>query len=76
MNAKPIIQVGIALIFLGLTAFIHPGASSANRELLVAVGLVQSVTDDQKTGFLSPLTGGLVVVSGIVLVFIGIKKSD
>jgi hypothetical protein len=76
MNAKPIIQVGIALIFLGLTAFIHRGASPSNRELLVAVGLVQSGTDDPKLGFLSPLTGGLVVVSGIVLVFIGIKKSD
>ena len=76
MNAKPIIQVGIALIFLGLTAFIHPGARPSNREMLVAVGLVQSGTDDPKLGFLSPLTGGLVVVSGIVLVFIGIKKSD
>ena len=76
MNAKPIIQVGIALIFLGLTAFIHQGASSSNGELLVAVGFVQSATDDPKSGFLSPLTGGLVVASGIVLVFIGIKKSD
>jgi len=44
--------------------------------MLVAVGLVQSGTDDPKLGFLSPLTGGLVVASGIVLVFIGIKKSD
>ena len=76
MNAKPIIQVGIALIFLGLTAFIHPGARPSNREMLVAVGLVQSGTDDPKLSFLSPLTGGLVVASGIVLVFIGIKKSD
>jgi UDP-N-acetylmuramyl pentapeptide phosphotransferase/UDP-N-acetylglucosamine-1-phosphate transferase len=76
MNAKPIIQVGIALIFLGLAAFIHQGAGPSNRELLVAVGLGQSGTDDPKSGFLSPLTGGLVVVSGIVLVFIGIKKSD
>jgi len=47
----------------------------SNREMLVAVGLVQSGTDDPKLGFLSPLTGGLVVVSGIALVFVGIKKS-
>jgi hypothetical protein len=75
MNAKPIIQVGIGLIFLGLAGFIHPGASPSNREQLVAIGLVQSGTDDPKLGFLSPLTGGLVVASGIALVFVGIKKS-
>jgi hypothetical protein len=75
MNAKPIIQVGIGLIFLGLAGFIQPGASPSNRELLVAIGLVQSGTDDPKLGFLSPLTGGLVVASGIALVFVGIKKS-
>jgi len=69
MNAKPI-------IFLGLTAFIPPGAHSFNRALLVNIGLAQSGTDDQKTNLLSPLVGGLAVVGGIVLVIIGTKKSS
>ena len=76
MNAKPIIQVGIALVFLGLTAFIHPGVNLSSRNLLVVIGLVQSGTDDQKTIFLAPRTGGLLVVGGIMLIIVGIKKSS
>lgn len=76
MNAKPIIHVGIALILLGIAAFIHEGISYSNREMVVDLGPLQASVDAIKAIPLSPLVAGLVLAGGIVLVVVGIKKSS
>jgi uncharacterized membrane protein len=76
MNSKPIIQVGIALVFLGIVAFTYQGGRDTDLTKAVDVELVQAGIDTKKTLPVSPVLGGLVLVGGIVLVFVGIKKSS
>lgn len=75
MNTKPIIHVGIALILLGIVAFTYQGGGDPSREKAADIGFVQARVDTMKTMLISPLVGGLVLVGGIVLVAVGIKKS-
>ena len=76
MNTKPIIHVGIALILLGIVALAYQGITYTSREKVGDVGPRQAGVDTQKTIPLSPLMGGLVLLGGIVLVVVGLKKSS
>ena len=76
MNTKSIIQVGIALILLGIVAFTYHGGGDTNQEKLVDFGPVQVIAGIKEILALSPLIGGLVLVGGIVLVVVGVKNSS
>ncbi len=76
MNAKPIIYVGIALILLGIVAFSYQGGTDTSSELTVAAGSIQTRIDTKQIPAISPVLGGLVLVGGIVLVVVGVKKSS
>ena len=75
MNAKAIIHVGIALILLGIVAFTYRGGGGTSRERTADIGLVQAGVDIIQTMPIPPILGGIVLVSGIVLVAVGMKKS-
>jgi len=68
--------VGIALIILGMVAFAYQGITYTSRETVLDIGPIHATADTQKTIPLSPLLGGLVLVGGIVLVVVGVKKSS
>ena len=77
MNTKSIIHIGIALILLGIVAFAYQGITYTSREKVGDIGGPrQASVDTQKTIPLSPLMGGLVLVGGVVLVVVGLKKSS
>jgi uncharacterized membrane protein HdeD (DUF308 family) len=76
VKAKPIIQVGIALILLGIVAFSYQGGSDTSHEKTVDTRGIQAHIDTRQTTAISPVLGGLVLVSGIVLVVVGVKKSS
>ena len=76
MNARTIIHVGIALILLGIVAFTYQGGGGTNGEQGVDVGLVLASVDAKKFTLVAPFWGAVSLVSGIVLVAIGIKKSS
>jgi len=76
VNTKPIIQVGIALFLLGIVAFTYHGGSDSSREGAVAISSVQPRIDKISAVLISPLLGGIVMVAGIVLVAVGMKKSS
>ena len=76
MNTRPIIHVGIALILLGIVAIAYQGVTYTSREKVGDIGPRQASVDTQETIPLSPLMGGLVLVGGIVLVVVGLKKSS
>ena len=75
MNAKPLIQVGIAFIFLGIVAFTYQDGADTSAEQPGQIWTVQAGADAMKTLALSPLSAGLVLVTGVGLVAIGIHKS-
>jgi hypothetical protein len=74
VNSKTTIQVGIAFILLGIVAFCYPGSGDAGRDKASAIGLLPASIDVRKFPPLSPLTAGLVMAGGIVLVVVGIKN--
>ena len=76
MNAKPIIHVGIALILLGVVAFTYQGGSDKSGEKTVDTKSLQGAIDTKRALAISPVLGGLVLVGGIVLVVVGVKKSS
>ena len=76
MNAKPIIHVGIALILLGVVAFTYQGSGDTSDEKTVDTRSLQAAIDTKQTRTISPVLGGLVLVGGIVLVVVGVKKSS
>ena len=75
MNAKPLIQVGIAFIFLGIVAFTYRGDDTAS-DSSVQIWPVQAGVDAMKILARSPLMIGLVLASGIGLVAVGVRKSS
>ena len=72
---NPITLFGIALVLLGIVAFVYQGITYTSREKIIDIGPIQATADTQKTIPLSPLLGGLALVGGIVLVVIGAKKT-
>jgi uncharacterized membrane protein len=72
---NPITLVGIALVLLGIVAFVYQGITYTSREKIIDIGPIQATADTKKTIPLSPLLGGLALVGGIVLVVIGAKKT-
>jgi hypothetical protein len=76
MRITPIILVGIALIVLGIVAFAYHGIPYTSREKVIDVGSLQASVDTRKTIPMSPLSIGLALVGGAVLVAVGSKKSS
>jgi len=76
VNAKPLIQVGIAFIFLGIVAFFYGGGSDAGSDPSVQIWPVQTTIDAMKTLARSPIMAGLVLAGGIGLVAVGVRKSS
>ncbi len=74
MAAKPLIQVGIALIFLAIVAFTYRGGDFGS-DGTVKIWPAQVGIDAMKSLALSPLISGLVLAAGIGLVAFGIRKS-
>ena len=73
MNTKPIIQIRIALILLGIATLTYRGATYTGYARLVETNKPQSTND--RVVSLSPLAGVLLLGGGIVLVAFGVKNS-
>lgn len=69
---KPIINiVGIILIIIGIGSLAYQGITYTKTEKIAQIGDVQVTADTQKTVYLSPVVGGLSLVAGVALIFIG-----
>jgi hypothetical protein len=75
VEAKPLIQVGIAFIFLGIVAFTYRGGDT-RREQTVQIWPVQAGVEAMKILSRSPLMIGLVLAGGVGLVTLGVRKSS
>jgi len=73
---KPFVLIGILLIVLGGLALAYQGFTYTHREKVLDVGPIHATADKQDHVSIPPLLGGLALVGGIVLVFLGAKKTS
>jgi len=66
--------IGIILIALGLIGVIANGFSYTKRETVIDAGPFKATADMKKTVPISPAIGGIMLASGLVLVFAGGKR--
>lgn len=74
-SMKSYTLIGIILIVLGVIAFAYQGITYTTREKVIDIGPLEVSADTKKTFPLPPIVGGIALVSGIVLLVMGNKKS-
>ncbi len=62
--------LAIALIVLGLLSLAYQGITYTTREEIVEIGPFKATKETRKTIPLPPILGGVVLVSGVVLLVI------
>ena len=72
---KPNFLIGIILIVVAVAAFTYQGISYTTREKVIDLGPLQVTSDKTRTLPLSPIVGGIALISGVVLLVMGQKKS-
>jgi len=71
---KPTIILAIILIALGIAALAYQGINYTTRENVVDLGPIKVTAEKTKTIPLTPIVGAIVIVGGIVLLVMGMKK--
>ena len=72
---KPATIVGIILIVIGVVGFALGGFSFTKKEKVLDVGPIAATAENKKSVPISPLLAGIALVSGVVLVAAGSRKS-
>ena len=72
---KSYFLIGIILIVVAIAAFAYQGISYTTREKVVDLGPLQVTADKTRTLPLSPIVGGIALISGVALLVMGQKKS-
>ena len=67
--------IGIVLIVLGILGLAYQGITYTTREKVVDLGPLKITADKEKSIPLPPILGALALAGGIVLVFVGVRKS-
>jgi hypothetical protein len=67
--------LGIILIILGVLALAYQGITYTTREKVVDLGPLKITADKEKSIPLPPIIGAVALAGGIVLVFVGVRKS-
>jgi len=68
-------MLGVALIVLGIVAFLYQGVSYTTQNKIIDLGPLQATIDKQETIPLSPFLGGLALAGGVALLFVGARKA-
>ena len=66
--------VGFVLVILGLLALVYGGISYNRERTVLDVGSCRATATEQKNVPLSPIVGGIVLLSGILLLVIPRKR--
>lgn len=67
--------VAIVLIVLGAISLAYGGISYTTREKVLDIGPIEATAERHKTVPLPPVLGGVAVIAGIALLFVGQKRS-
>jgi hypothetical protein len=67
--------VAIVLIVLGAISLAYGGITYTSREKVLDIGPIEATAERHKTVPLPPILGGVALVAGLGLLFLGPKKS-
>ena len=67
--------VGIILLALGILSFAAGGFSYKSNEKIIDAGPIQASAQTTKHVPISPILGGILLASGVVLLFMGNRKA-
>jgi uncharacterized membrane protein len=73
---KPTTWIGVLLVVLGALALAYQGFSYTHREKVLDLGPIHATADKQEHVSIPPILGGLALVGGIALLFVGAKKNS
>ena len=65
---------GFVLIVLGLLALVYGGISYSRQKTIVDLGPIKATATEQHNVPLSPIVGGIAVVSGLILLVVPRRK--
>jgi len=71
---KPAVIVGVILIILGAVALAYQGITYTSQEKVVDLGPLKVEAKKEKTIPLPPLLGALLLVGGVVLVAVSVRR--
>jgi uncharacterized membrane protein len=74
LNAKVLTIVAIVLIVIGIIVLAQQGITYKTQEDVVNLGPLHVTTEKTNTIPLPPILGGIVLVGGIVLLVVSMKK--
>ena len=67
-------MIGLILIVLGLVGVIWGGFTYTTRKTVIDLGPIQATSDQKHSVPLPPIAGGVALVGGIALLFVGSKQ--
>jgi uncharacterized membrane protein HdeD (DUF308 family) len=71
-----VIILGIVFLLLGVIALVHPGFEYHQQKEVAKIGSLKATVDEQKSGQV-PLGASIVMlISGIVLIALGLRSKD
>lgn len=68
--------LGIALLVIGIMMTAFTGFNITSKKKVVDLGLVEINRQEKTPIYWSPITGGVLVLVGVVILFVGKKKID
>jgi uncharacterized membrane protein len=73
---KPMILAGIVLAVVGGLALAYQGFTYTHQAKILDVGPIHATADKHDRVSIPPLLGGLVLLGGLALVFVGARKTS
>jgi hypothetical protein len=71
---KPLVIVGVLLILLGIVALSYQRITYTSEEKIAEIGPLKATAEREKSIPLPPVLGGLALLVGAGMVFVGYKK--
>ncbi len=65
---------GVICLVLSIVSFVYQGIDYTKEEQVVKLGNMEITAQQKKSIPLHPILGGVFLVSGIILIYIGTKK--
>lgn len=75
MIQRSVAIIGLALIVFGAIALFYKGIPYGSRDVVVNVGRLKGVVETNQTWVVPPIIGGLTLASGVLLLFVGAKRT-